>query len=83
MIERKMLGDKTKGGFYKKAKSPEGEQRLALDWKTLEYRPKQKASFASLEMAKNVEDPAQRLKMLLNLDGSRPDKADAVPLDHA
>jgi 3-hydroxyacyl-CoA dehydrogenase len=75
MIERKMLGDKTKGGFYKKMKGPEGEQRLGLDWKTLEYRPKQKAHFASLEMAKNVEDPAQRLKMLLNLDGSRPDKA--------
>jgi 3-hydroxyacyl-CoA dehydrogenase len=75
MIERKMLGDKTKGGFYKKMKGPEGEQRLGLDWKTLEYRPKQKAHFASLEMAKNVEDPSQRLKMLLNLDGSRPDKA--------
>lgn len=75
MIERKMLGDKTKGGFYKKVKSPEGDQRLGLDWKTLEYRPRQKAHFASLEMAKNIEDPAQRLKMLLNLDGSKPDKA--------
>ena len=75
MIERKMLGDKTKGGFYKKVKGPEGEQRMGLDWKTLEYRPRQKAHFASLEMAKNVEDPAQRLKMLLNMDGSKPDKA--------
>src|SRR4051812_41944974 len=75
MIERKMLGDKTKGGFYKKTKGPEGDQRMGLDWKTLEYRPKQKAHFASLEMAKNVDDPAQRLKMLLNLDGSRTDKA--------
>ncbi|HWR17247.1 MAG TPA: 3-hydroxyacyl-CoA dehydrogenase NAD-binding domain-containing protein [Terriglobales bacterium] len=75
MIERKMLGDKTKGGFYKKVKGPEGEQRLGLDWKTLEYRPRQKAHFASLEMAKNIEDTAQRLKMLLNLDGSKPDKA--------
>ncbi|MGZ4789305.1 MAG: 3-hydroxyacyl-CoA dehydrogenase NAD-binding domain-containing protein [Terriglobales bacterium] len=75
MIERKMLGDKTKGGFYKKQKGPEGEQRLGLDWKTLEYRPKQKAHFASLEMAKNVEEIPQRLKMLLNLDGSKPDKA--------
>ena len=75
MVERKMLGDKTKGGFYKKVKGPDGEQRFGLDWKTLEYRPRQKAHFASLEMAKNVEDPAQRLKMLLNLDGSRPDKA--------
>jgi 3-hydroxyacyl-CoA dehydrogenase len=74
MIERKLLGDKTKAGFYKKVKGPEGEQRMGLDWKTLEYRPRQKAHFASLEMAKNVDDPAQRLKMLLNLDGSKPDK---------
>jgi 3-hydroxyacyl-CoA dehydrogenase len=75
MVERKMLGDKTKGGFYKKQKGAEGEQRLGLDWKTLEYRPKQKASFPSLEMAKNVDEIPQRLKMLLNLDGSKPDKA--------
>lgn len=75
MIERKLLGDKTKAGFYKKMKGPDGEQRFGLDWKTLEYRPRQKASFASLEMARNIEDPSQRLKMLLNLDGGRPDKA--------
>jgi 3-hydroxyacyl-CoA dehydrogenase len=75
MIERKMLGDKTKSGFYKKVKGPDGEQRFGVDWKTLEYRPRQKASFASLEMAKNIEDPSQRLKMLLNLDGGKPDKA--------
>jgi len=45
MLERKWLGDKTKGGFYKKnvgrAPSPadpgKDDERLALDWKTLEY----------------------------------------------
>jgi 3-hydroxyacyl-CoA dehydrogenase len=65
MLNRKWLGDKTKGGFYKKQKGPEGEQRLVLDWKTLEYRPVQKAKFPSVEMAKNVEDLPERLKMLL------------------
>src|ERR1700689_4335213 len=30
MLERKLLGDKTKGGFYKKGKE---DERLALDWK--------------------------------------------------
>jgi len=65
MLNRKWLGDKTKGGFYKKQKGPDGEQRLALDWKTLEYRPVQKAKFASLEMAKNVDDLGERLAMLL------------------
>ena len=65
MIERKWLGDKTKGGFYKKQKSPQGEQRLAIDWKTLEYRPAQRPKFPSLEMAKTVDDLPERLKMLL------------------
>jgi 3-hydroxyacyl-CoA dehydrogenase len=71
MLARKWLGDKTKGGFYKKAKSSDGqEDRLALDWKTLEYRPRQKPKFASLEMAKNVEEIGPRLRMLLGLEGA-------------
>jgi len=65
MLNRKWLGDKTKAGFYKKQKGADGDQRFALDWKTLEYRPSQKAKFASLEMAKNVEDFGERLSMLL------------------
>ncbi len=65
MLERKWLGDKTKGGFYKKQKSAEGEQRFALDWKTLEYRPQQRPKFASLEMAKTVDSLPERLNMLL------------------
>jgi len=36
MVEKKLLGDKTKGGFYKKGK--EGVD--TLDPKTLEYRPR-------------------------------------------
>jgi 3-hydroxyacyl-CoA dehydrogenase len=77
MLERKWLGDKTKGGFYKKAKGGDGkeDERLALDWKTLEYLPRQKPKFASLDMAKNVEDTGARLRMLLGLEGS-PQKGD-------
>jgi 3-hydroxyacyl-CoA dehydrogenase len=77
MIERKWLGDKTKGGFYKKVKSAGKEdERMAIDWKTLEYRPQQKPKFAALEMAKNIEDTGARLRMLLGLDGGAPQKAD-------
>ena len=90
MLDRKLLGDKTKGGFYKKnvarapspaeaAKEEPGKQdeRLALDWKTLEYRPRQKPKFAALDMAKNIEDTGARLRMLLGLEGApqKPDKA--------
>ncbi len=73
MIERKLLGDKTKGGFYKKGKD---DERLALDWKTLEYHPRHKPKFPALEMAKNVEQTGARVKMLLGLEGSGPQKND-------
>jgi len=77
MIERKWLGDKTKGGFYKKVKGGgDGEdERLALDWKTMEYHPRQKPKFAALDMAKNVEDTGARIRMLLGIEGS-PQKGD-------
>ena len=65
MLERKWLGDKTKGGFYKKQKGADGEQRLALDWKTLEYRPQQRPKFPALEMARTVEELPERFNMLL------------------
>ena len=87
MLERKWLGDKTRGGFYKKVKSAHGkdtdgkkqeDERMALDWKTLEYHPRQKPKFAGLEMAKNVEDTGARIRMLLGLggDGGAPQKTD-------
>jgi 3-hydroxyacyl-CoA dehydrogenase len=77
MIEHKWLGDKTKGGFYKKVKSGEGreDERMALDWKTLEYRPRQKPKFAALDMGKNIDDTGARLRMLLGTEGS-PQKGD-------
>ena len=65
MLERKLLGDKVKKGFYQKVKGPQGEERLAVDWKTLEYHPAQKPKFPSLEMAKNIEDMGERLRTLL------------------
>ncbi|HEX4786002.1 MAG TPA: 3-hydroxyacyl-CoA dehydrogenase NAD-binding domain-containing protein, partial [Candidatus Sulfotelmatobacter sp.] len=78
MLENKWLGDKTKGGFYKKATGGPGkeEERLALDWKTLEYHPRQKPKFPALDMAKNIEDTGARLRTLLGLDGAAPQKAD-------
>jgi 3-hydroxyacyl-CoA dehydrogenase len=78
MLQRKWLGDKTKGGFYKKVKSGAGkeDERMALDWKTLEYHPRQKPKFASLDMAKNIEDTGARLRMLLGMEGGGPQKGD-------
>ncbi len=71
MLESKWLGDKTKGGFYKKS----GEDRLALDWKALEYHPRQKPKFAALDMAKNVEETGARVRMLIGDGSKKADKA--------
>jgi len=81
MLENKWLGDKTKGGFYRKMKSNEGgdDERLALDWKTLEYHPRQKPKFPALDMARNIEETGPRLRTLLGMDGAlqKGDKAGA------
>jgi 3-hydroxyacyl-CoA dehydrogenase len=65
MVERGLLGDKTKSGFYKKQKG-EGDKReiWTLDAATLDYRPSEKVKLPSLEMAKNIEDGPERIKAL-------------------
>ncbi len=66
MVDNKWLGDKTGQGFFKKTKGSGGEKEiLTLDLKTLEYKPRNKPKFATLETAKPVEDLHQRLKMLV------------------
>jgi 3-hydroxyacyl-CoA dehydrogenase len=67
VVENNWLGDKTGQGFFKKVKGNAGEKEIfTLDLKTLEYQPRQKAKFASLEAAKPIEDLRQRLKMLVS-----------------
>ena len=65
MMKRGWLGEKTGGGFYKKMKGEGGKEILSLDWKTMEYRPRQKAKFGSIEAGKQMEDTRERLKALL------------------
>ncbi|MFK7785872.1 MAG: 3-hydroxyacyl-CoA dehydrogenase NAD-binding domain-containing protein [Crocinitomicaceae bacterium] len=66
MVENNWLGSKTKQGFYKKIKDENGKSViLSLDLKTLEYTPKERVKFPTLEMAKPIDDLKQRTKMLL------------------
>lgn len=64
VVENNWLGDKTGQGFYKKTKGTGGKEILTLDLNTMEYGPKVKAKFASVEAAKLIEDLKQRIKML-------------------
>lgn len=66
MVQNGWLGSKSKQGFYKKVKDENGKsQILSLNLKTLEYEPKQRVKFATLEMTKPIDDLKKRLPMLL------------------
>ena len=77
MLKRGWLGDKSGSGFYKRVKKGGESQILTLDWKTLEYRPRQKAKFASIEAGKAIEDTRERLRALVGpaVEGKGGDKA--------
>lgn len=64
--QNKWLGDKTGQGFYKKTKNSKGETEiLTLDLKSLEYKPKTKVRFATLETTKTIDNLRDRFKVLL------------------
>ncbi|HEY6954686.1 MAG TPA: 3-hydroxyacyl-CoA dehydrogenase NAD-binding domain-containing protein [Flavisolibacter sp.] len=66
VVENNWLGDKTGQGFFKKIKGAGGDKEiLSLDLTKLEYKPRQKTKFASIDAAKPVEDLKQRLKILV------------------
>jgi 3-hydroxyacyl-CoA dehydrogenase len=67
MVDNGWLGSKTGQGFYKKVKGADGKSEiLALDLETLEYRPQNKAKFATLEQAKTIDSLTERSKVLYN-----------------
>jgi len=66
MIANNWLGDKTGQGFFKKTKGAGGEKEiLTLNLTTLEYSPRQRPKFPSVEAARAVDDLRTRLTMLV------------------
>ena len=66
VVSNNWLGDKTGQGFFKKTKGAGGEKEiLSLDLKTMEYGPRSKSRFPTLEAAKPIEDLKTRLAMLV------------------
>ncbi len=64
MVERGLLGNKTGGGFYRKQKG-EKKEIWTLDHASLEYRPAEKVKLPALDVVKNIEDTAERIKSLV------------------
>jgi 3-hydroxyacyl-CoA dehydrogenase len=77
MLARGWLGEKTGSGFYKRVKKGGESEILTLDWHTMEYRPRQKAKFGSIEAGKGMENTPERLRALVSpaLEGKTGDKA--------
>ncbi len=76
MLERGLLGEKTKAGFYKKVRtaqvsgeSADENEILTLDLSTFQYRKRQKPQLTALEMPQNIEDPRQRVATLIQSPG--------------
>ena len=68
MLDRNLLGEKTKQGFYKKAKEGGKTVILSMDYNTMEYTPREKVKLASLEAAKNISGTAGKIKALYYAD---------------
>ena len=64
MLERGWLGEKSGQGFYKRV----GKEKEihAVDWKTLEYHPAEKPRFASVDVARQIDDLSERLRALVS-----------------
>jgi len=70
MIANKWLGNKTKGGYYKKVKDEKGKNvKYALDWKTMEYAVAQKPKFESISAAKKKSDDGVAVTMKMAFNG--------------
>lgn len=64
MVKRGWLGQKSGQGFFKKV----GDEILTLDLKSMEYGPRKRASFPSLDAAKPMPNLADRMQTLVYAD---------------
>jgi 3-hydroxyacyl-CoA dehydrogenase len=65
MVDKGLLGQKSKAGIYKKV----GKEISTLNFETLEYRAKQRPDLPILKEVKRFDDPGKRLAALLADDG--------------
>lgn len=65
MLQQGWLGDKTGQGFFKKVSGAGGKSEiLSLNLKTLEYGPRTRVMYPSLEQVKNIRDRGERIRTL-------------------
>ena len=65
MVEAGLLGNKSKAGFYKKEQVDGKRQIFYFDYTSSEYKPLAKPKFASVTAVKMVDDPAKKVRMVV------------------
>lgn len=65
MIDAGLLGNKTRKGFYKKEKVDGKKAIFYYDYTSGEYQPLAKPKFPSVQSVKQVDDPGQKIKMVV------------------
>ena len=68
MVDRGWLGEKSGQGFYKRVKQDGETEILSLDLASMEYRPRERLQFTSLEQVKNVRDTGERIRQIVAAD---------------
>jgi 3-hydroxyacyl-CoA dehydrogenase len=69
LVKRGSLGAKSKQGFYKEVRTPEGSKDFwPLNLQTLEYEAPKKVRFESIGKARDKENLGERLKILIAAD---------------
>jgi 3-hydroxyacyl-CoA dehydrogenase len=66
MVAAGLLGNKSKAGFFKKVKGEGADAILYYDHRSGQYAPSSRPRFASVEAAKSLDDPAERLRAIVS-----------------
>src|SRR5207253_123122 len=66
MVRRGWRGEKSGQGFYRRVRGAQGSEILTLDLDAWEYRPRERVRFESVGAAREIQDPAERLRALVN-----------------
>ncbi len=66
MVDKGLLGNKSKGGFYRKEQVDGKRQIFYYDYTRGEFAPAVKPKFASLAAVKLIDDPVQKVKMVVD-----------------
>lgn len=68
MVARGWRGEKSGQGFYQRVRGEGGSKILTLDLSDWTYKPQERPRFASIGAAREIPDPAGRLRALVEAD---------------